>query len=74
MSNCSGRGMVRKRMYDRGHGMVRWVSWILQLMTEICCTFAAHLLRICYASAAHVRHQPQAGALDLLPGKGSAGV
>ena len=32
------------------------------------------LLCICYASATHVQHQLQAGALDLLPGKGSGDV
>ena len=54
VSNCSGRGMVRKRMYDRGHGMVRWVSWILQLVTEICFAFAMHLLRMCSTSPRQV--------------------
>ena len=46
--------MVRKRMYDRGHGMVRWVSWILQLVTEIRCAFATHLLRMCSTSSRQV--------------------
>ena len=63
MSDRSGRGMVLKRMYDRGHGTVGEVSWMLQLVLETCCAFATH-----------VQHQPQAGALDLLPGTGSGGV